>query len=102
MATTTATRTRRWSAARRTPRTAFVRLAQVWPSESAMSSAPRRRLRDVLTMSATEIHSRMSALEAERMLASLQGLTNDPAYMADLTEEITAARHAYVGAAVTE
>jgi hypothetical protein len=53
-------------------------------------------------MSATEIHSRLSALEAERMLASLRGLTNDPAYMADLTEEITAARHAYVGAAVTE
>jgi hypothetical protein len=53
-------------------------------------------------MSAIEIHSRLSELEAERMLASLQGLTNDPAYMADLTEEITAARHAYIGAAVTE
>jgi hypothetical protein len=53
-------------------------------------------------MFATEIHHRLSELEAERMLASLQGLTNDPAYMADLTEEITAARHAYVGAAVTE
>ena len=53
-------------------------------------------------MSATEIQGRLSALEAERMLASLHGLTNDPAYMADLTEEITAARHAYTGAAVTE
>ena len=53
-------------------------------------------------MSASEIQPRLSELESERMLASLEGLTNDPAYMADLTVEIAAARHAYVGAAVTE
>jgi hypothetical protein len=56
----------------------------------------------VRTLSITEIHTRLSELEAERMTASLAGLANDPAYMADLTEEIAAARHAYVGAAVTE
>jgi len=53
----------------------------------------------VLTTTATEIHTRLRELEAKRMLASLQGLTNDPAY---LTAELTAARQAYVGAAVTE
>jgi hypothetical protein len=36
------------------------------------------------------------------MLASLIGLTSDPAYTADLKNEIDAIREAYVGAAVTE
>jgi hypothetical protein len=53
-------------------------------------------------MSPTTLHSHLQQLEAERMFASLIGLSHDPAYMADLTDEITAARHAYVGAAVTE
>jgi hypothetical protein len=53
-------------------------------------------------MSATEIQTHLRRLQAERILASLQGLTSDRAYMADLAEEIAATRHAYVGAAVTE
>lgn len=53
-------------------------------------------------MSATEIHNHLQGLEAERMHAALEGLSTDPAYMADLTDEITAARQAFVGAAVTE
>ena len=50
----------------------------------------------------TDIHRRLEELETERMLASLIGLSTDPAYMADLRNEIDAMRDAYVGAAVTE
>jgi hypothetical protein len=53
-------------------------------------------------MSAPALHRHIQELEAERMLASLHGLERDPAYMADLRDEIDAARHAYVGAAVIE
>ena len=50
----------------------------------------------------TDIHQRLEELESERMLASLVGLSADPAYMSDLRNEIDATRDAYVGAAVTE
>jgi hypothetical protein len=50
----------------------------------------------------TDIHRRLEELESERMLASLIGLSTDPAYMSDLRHEIDATRDAYVGAAVTE
>lgn len=53
-------------------------------------------------MLATDLKSHIHELESERILASLHGLTNDTAYMADLTDEITVTRHAYVSAAVTE
>jgi len=53
-------------------------------------------------MSATALHRHIRKLKAERMMASLHGLASDPAYMADLDDEIDAARHAYVGAAVIE
>jgi hypothetical protein len=53
-------------------------------------------------MSATDLHNHIQGLEAERMYAALEGLSTDPAYMADLSGEIAAARHAYGGAAVTE
>jgi hypothetical protein len=53
-------------------------------------------------MSATALHRHIQELEAERVMASLHGLAGDPAYMADLDDEIDAARHAYVGAAVIE
>jgi hypothetical protein len=53
-------------------------------------------------MSATALHRHIRELEAERTLASLRGLASDPSYMADLDDEIDAARHAYVGAAVIE
>jgi hypothetical protein len=53
-------------------------------------------------MSAAEIHLHLHQLQAERILASLEGLPSDAAYMADLADEIAATRHAYVGAAATE
>jgi hypothetical protein len=53
-------------------------------------------------MSATEIHTHLQELQAERVLASLEGLGADVAYMADLAQEITITRHAFIGAAVTE
>jgi hypothetical protein len=53
-------------------------------------------------MSAIEIQHHLHALEAERSLASLEGLASNAGYIADLLDEIEATRRAYVGAAVTE
>lgn len=53
-------------------------------------------------MSAYEMQFQLKHLQAERALASLEGLTTDPLYMADLEEEIATAHSAYVVAAVTE
>jgi hypothetical protein len=49
-----------------------------------------------------ELREQMALLESERALASLTGLTDDAAYMADLQADIVAASAAYVGVAVTE
>jgi hypothetical protein len=51
---------------------------------------------------ATEIHTQLLQLRAERALASIEGLAMDSAYMADLDGEIETTTRAYVGAAVTE
>jgi hypothetical protein len=53
-------------------------------------------------MSAIDLQEQLHRLEAELVAASLEGLSSDPAYMADLDEEISDATAAYVGAAVTE
>ena len=53
-------------------------------------------------MSAIEMQILLQDLEAERALASIQGLGADAAYMADLHDEIEETRHAYIGAAATE
>jgi hypothetical protein len=53
-------------------------------------------------MSAIEMQIHLQELHLERALAAIEGLTHDPAYMADLEEEIVSTRNAYVGAAVTE
>jgi hypothetical protein len=53
-------------------------------------------------MFATEMHIHLQDLQAERALASIEGLAGNAAYMADLDREIAATRSAYVGAAVTE
>jgi hypothetical protein len=53
-------------------------------------------------MPAIELQIRLKALHAERLLASSEGLAADPAYMADLDDEIAEVSDAYVGAAVTE
>jgi hypothetical protein len=53
-------------------------------------------------MTAVDFHTHLLELQAERALASIEGLTESSAYMADLDGEIEATAHAYVGAAVTE
>ena len=52
--------------------------------------------------SATDLRHHLELLEIERVLALDTALRDDPAYMADLQEEILATRHAYIGSAVTE
>ena len=53
-------------------------------------------------MTAIKMQHHLQDLEAERALASIEGLAEDPAYMDDLHDEIEATRHAYIAAAVTE
>jgi hypothetical protein len=57
---------------------------------------------ETVTTSAVDLHARLELLCLERALAAVEGLAADPAYMADLDDEITATRHAYAGAAITE
>jgi hypothetical protein len=51
---------------------------------------------------ATDIRRHLELLETERAVALETALRDDPAYMADLREEIVATRHAFVGSAVAE
>ena len=51
---------------------------------------------------AIEIHADLLELQAERALASIEGLAVDSVYVADLDGEIEATARAYVGAGVTE
>jgi hypothetical protein len=53
-------------------------------------------------MSAVDVKRRLALLYEERGLAKVAGLANDPAYMADLNDEIATMRAAWTGAAVTE
>jgi hypothetical protein len=53
-------------------------------------------------MTAIEMQNHLQHLQSERALASIEGLTGNSAYMADLEHEIAATHSAYVGAAVTE
>jgi hypothetical protein len=55
-----------------------------------------------MTMTATEIRTRLEALTEERHAALAWGADAIPAYMDDLQREISDMRDAYVGAAVTE
>ncbi|MDX6720419.1 MAG: hypothetical protein QOJ63_2673 [Solirubrobacteraceae bacterium] len=51
---------------------------------------------------APEIAERLRLLYVERALAVIEGLGANRTYMADLEQEISGCRDAYVGAAVTE
>ena len=51
---------------------------------------------------AADLKDYLAQLHAERALASLEGLGENAAYLADLDEALAAAHHAYVGAALTE
>jgi hypothetical protein len=53
-------------------------------------------------MTASEIHSHLDRLRAERAEAHATGLSGVRLYMADLQREIDECRHAYVRAAVAE
>jgi len=53
-------------------------------------------------MSALELKNQLADLQAEKALATVEGLDGSVAYMADLEDEIGLSRHLYVCAAVTE
>ena len=53
-------------------------------------------------MSIQNVHEHLQLLLVERQLAAVEGLADNALYMADLEDEISATRAAYVGAAVTE
>jgi hypothetical protein len=53
-------------------------------------------------MTATEIHTHLDRLRAERAEAHATGLADVRLYMVDLQREIDECRHAYVSAAVAE
>jgi len=53
-------------------------------------------------MTAIERQHKLQALEAERALAWIEGLSGNLTYMDDLRAEIDATRNAYVATAVTE
>ena len=53
-------------------------------------------------MNASEIHTHLDRLRAERAEARETGLAEVRLYMADLQREIDECRHAYVRAAVAE
>ena len=52
--------------------------------------------------SAVDLQDYLAQLQAERALASLEGLDHNATYIADLEEALADAEHAYVVAAVTE
>jgi hypothetical protein len=57
---------------------------------------------ETTTTSAVDLQHELRLLYAERSLAVLEGLSDDPAYMTDLLDDITAHESAFVGVAVTE
>ena len=52
--------------------------------------------------SAADLQDYLAQLQAERALASLEGLDRNPVYAADLDEALAEAQNAYVLAALTE
>jgi hypothetical protein len=60
------------------------------------------KLPDLAEMTAVDVKRRLALLFEERALAKTVGLADDPAYMGDLEEEISATKAAWTGAAVTE
>ncbi len=54
------------------------------------------------TQTALDALRHLEVLQEERALAHLTGLIHDADYVADLSDDIEASTHAYVGLAVTE
>jgi hypothetical protein len=70
-----------------------------------LPDATRRVMRDAAPQSmtdVTDIRQHLCVLIEERALARECGLTGDPAYMADLEDEIATTEAAYTGQVVTE
>lgn len=59
-------------------------------------------INEIIAPSAPDRRHRLELLNAERVAATLAGLTGNRVYMDDLESEIAAERAAYVGTAVTE
>jgi hypothetical protein len=59
-------------------------------------------MKTATTPTAADIQAELRLLYIERALAELQGLASDAAYMADLLDDISQHRSAFVGAVVTE
>jgi hypothetical protein len=57
---------------------------------------------DITTATAADIQEELRLLYVERALAAIEGLDADPAYLADLEDDIDCHRVAFEGAAVTE
>jgi hypothetical protein len=53
-------------------------------------------------MTASELHTQLRELQAERALAESTGVAGIGTYMADLERDIARSHAAFVGAAVTE
>ncbi|HUB06932.1 MAG TPA: hypothetical protein VMB50_08025 [Myxococcales bacterium] len=53
-------------------------------------------------MTASELHTQLRELQAERALAHDTGVADIPSYMDDLERDIARSHAAFVGAAVTE
>jgi hypothetical protein len=60
------------------------------------------RADELADMTAIDVKRRLALLFEERGLARAAGLGEDPAYMADLEDEIRTTSAAWVGAALTE
>jgi hypothetical protein len=54
------------------------------------------------TMTALDVRVQIQRLGLEHLDAVDAGLADNEAYMSDLEDELAAARHAYIGLAVTE
>ena len=57
---------------------------------------------DTTNPTAAALGGHLRLLYTERALAALHGLSEEPAYMTDLEDEIAETRSAYAGTAVTE
>ena len=53
-------------------------------------------------LTSTELQEQLRLLYAERVLAELEGLADDPRYMDDLLDDISAHESAFMGVVVTE
>jgi hypothetical protein len=56
----------------------------------------------IVVREAADLKRHLTRLQAERELASLEGLAGNATYLSDLDDDLAQTQRAYVGAAVTE